>query len=288
LSAAKEQRDRSCRDIRQVTSIAWNDVRKLREQLRYLEQHALSTEKARDAYRQQFDIGQRSLLDVLDTENELFQARRALAGAQFDLKLAEFRVLGATHQLLPTLGLAAPIENAISDRPEDLAEDTAITCSTVTASYEGVDIQAAMAQRPPRTTPAAVTAVVAPPQPTPQPVATTPSVSAQCESAVKDWASAWSARDVQRYLGFYSAAFKPEGIQDKNWKTLRTQRLNKASINVQISDLRVQETASNACTANFQQSYRSSDFNDNSAKTLSLRKEDKVWRIVAERAVKQK
>jgi hypothetical protein len=66
LSVAKEQRDRSCRDIRQVTSIAWNDVRKLREQIRYLEQHALSTEKARDAYRQQFDIGQRSLLDVLN------------------------------------------------------------------------------------------------------------------------------------------------------------------------------------------------------------------------------
>jgi adhesin transport system outer membrane protein len=34
---------------------------------------------ARDAYRQQFDIGQRSLLDLLNSENELHDARRAYA-----------------------------------------------------------------------------------------------------------------------------------------------------------------------------------------------------------------
>lgn len=281
---AKEQRDRSCRDIRQVTSIAWNDVRKLREQIRYLEQHALSTEKARDAYRQQFDIGQRSLLDVLDTENELFQARRALTTAQQDLKLAEFRVLGATHQLLPALGLAAPVENAISDRPEDLADDMAITCSTVVASYEGLDIAGAMAQRPPRSTV----------EPTPVKTASAPAekeppakVAAECEATVKEWASAWTAKDLTRYLSFYSTAFKPERTSESNWKALRAQRLKKPSIEVRVSQLSTTEQDASHCAVSFKQQYRSSDFNDDTVKTLNLRKEGKDWRIVGERAVKQ-
>jgi adhesin transport system outer membrane protein len=284
LSVAKEQRDRSCRDIRQVTSIAWNDVRKLREQIRYLEQHALSTEKARDAYRQQFDIGQRSLLDVLDTENELFQARRALTTAQQDLKLAEFRVLGATHQLLPALGLAAPVENAISDRPEDLADDMAITCSTVVASYEGLDIAGAMAQRPPRSTV----------EPTPVKTASAPAekeppakVAAECEATVKEWASAWTAKDLTRYLSFYSTAFKPERTSESNWKALRAQRLKKPSIEVRVSQLSTTEQDASRCAVSFKQQYRSSDFNDDTVKTLNLRKEGKDWRIVGERAVKQ-
>ena len=82
LNAAYELRDKACRDIRQTTQIAYNDVGRLEQQIIFLAQHELSTAKAREAYRQQFDIGQRSLLDLLDTENELYQARRALSNAE--------------------------------------------------------------------------------------------------------------------------------------------------------------------------------------------------------------
>ena len=63
-------------------AIAYNDTRKLVEQLRCLDRNALAIEKARDAYRQQFDIGQRSLLDLLNSENELYTAKRAYANAE--------------------------------------------------------------------------------------------------------------------------------------------------------------------------------------------------------------
>ena len=39
--------------MRQTTAIAFNDVKRLVEQMTYLDQHRLSTEKAREAYRQQ-------------------------------------------------------------------------------------------------------------------------------------------------------------------------------------------------------------------------------------------
>ena len=106
LNVARDLRDKTCRDLRQTLAIAYNDTRKLSEQIGYLDQHQLSIEKARDAYRKQFDIGQRTLLDVLDTENELFQARRAYANAEVDLQLAYARAQAGVGRLLQMLGVS--------------------------------------------------------------------------------------------------------------------------------------------------------------------------------------
>ncbi|CAM5462528.1 TolC family outer membrane protein [Thauera sp.] len=106
LNQSRDLREKACRDLRQTLSIAYNDSARLREQLGYLDQHQLAIAKAREAYRQQFDIGQRTLLDLLDTENEYFQARRAYTGARFDLLTAQARTLAGMGQLLPRLQVA--------------------------------------------------------------------------------------------------------------------------------------------------------------------------------------
>ncbi|WP_096696676.1 TolC family outer membrane protein [Polaromonas sp. AER18D-145] len=106
LNVAKDLRDKTCRDIRQTLLIAYNDARKLKEQLGYLDQNKVSLEKARNAYRQQFDIGQRTLLDLLDTENELFQAKRAVANAEQDLNIAYARTQAGLGTLLAALELS--------------------------------------------------------------------------------------------------------------------------------------------------------------------------------------
>ncbi|MEG0114351.1 MAG: TolC family outer membrane protein [Comamonas sp.] len=106
--AARDVADYTCRNIQQELSVSWNGIMRLRQQLPFLREHELSTSKVRVAYQQQFQIGQRSLLDLLDTENELFEARRALVNAQYDLKKAEYQWLGLSSKLLTTLGLAQP------------------------------------------------------------------------------------------------------------------------------------------------------------------------------------
>ncbi|TMH00233.1 MAG: TolC family outer membrane protein [Betaproteobacteria bacterium] len=105
LNQAADLRDRACRDTRQTAGIAFNDTRKLAEQMAALDRNVLSIEKARDAYRQQFDIGQRSLLDLLNAENELYTAKRAYANADFDLQVAQLRTLAAMQKLTTQLGL---------------------------------------------------------------------------------------------------------------------------------------------------------------------------------------
>lgn len=176
LNANYDLRDKVCRDLRQSSRVALNEVRRNREQLANLQQHALSTEKARDAYRSQFDIGQRSLLDLLDTENEFFEARRSVIRAEHDLLIAQAQVLANGHRLLPALQLA-PLENTAPEAGnDDQAADEAVTCGLDAIAITPLDREAALAERPKREIPkpvAPVKAVVAPvvaaPLPAPAP-----------------------------------------------------------------------------------------------------------------------
>ncbi|PKM29395.1 MAG: hypothetical protein CVV07_11420 [Gammaproteobacteria bacterium HGW-Gammaproteobacteria-11] len=104
-NAARDLRNKACTDLRQTLQIAFNDVNKIDLQLTALNQHRLSSSRVRTAYKQQFDIGQRTLLDVLDAENEYFQASRAYANAVYDREIAIARTLEAQGQLLSTLGI---------------------------------------------------------------------------------------------------------------------------------------------------------------------------------------
>lgn len=105
---ARDLQEKACRDVRQTLAIAYNDVQRLTEQLGYLNQHLLSTEKAKEAYRQQFDIGQRTLLDLLDTQNEYFEAGRAYTNAYYNQFIAQARTLASMGKLMPALSVARP------------------------------------------------------------------------------------------------------------------------------------------------------------------------------------
>ena len=102
---ARDLQEKACRDVRQTLSIAYSDARSLSEQQRYMGQHRLSTEKSREAYRQQFDIGQRTLLDLLDSQNEYFEATRAYISARHNQVAAQARTLAGMGQLVTALGV---------------------------------------------------------------------------------------------------------------------------------------------------------------------------------------
>jgi adhesin transport system outer membrane protein len=105
LEAATNRRDTSCRNIRLELEIAYNDIKKLTEQVAFLDNRAVSIEKARDAYRKQFEIGQRTLIDLLNAENELFEAKRLYTNVVNDLSVAYVRTHYQMGTLLTTLGL---------------------------------------------------------------------------------------------------------------------------------------------------------------------------------------
>ncbi len=139
VNIAKDLRDKACRDVRQTLTIAHNDITRIGEQLQYLEQHLTATEKARDAYRKQFDIGQRTLLDLLDTENELFEARRAYVNASHDYTQAYGRTQGSIGTLLAAIGLQRLDTPNLFDGKEKAEFDPDTVCPPSGAGQLAVD-----------------------------------------------------------------------------------------------------------------------------------------------------
>lgn len=120
VDQAKDLRDKACVDLRQTTQIAYNDSQRIKEQLKSLDQHRRSSDKVRTAYAEQFKIGQRSLLDLLDAENEYFQANRAYTSAEADLNIAHARTLAAMGALLPVLKITR--ENLVQVKDAKVAD----------------------------------------------------------------------------------------------------------------------------------------------------------------------
>ena len=124
---ARELQSKACRDVRQTMSLAYSDVRSLDEKLGYEDRHRLATEKTREAFRQQFEIGQRTLMDLLDTQNEYFEATRTYTNARHDQAFAQARTLAAMGQLVGSMGATrADVPNAKEIEDEDQAEVTTL------------------------------------------------------------------------------------------------------------------------------------------------------------------
>ena len=282
LGSAFDLRDKTCRDVWQTGQIAYNDSIRLQSQIKLLSQHELSTGKARQAYQQQFDIGQRSLLDLLDTENELYQARRALANSEFDLTLSQVRVLAASGSLLSSLKL----QPMAAEQPEDGSSaedgDEALLCSqqvqTTVVLDRAFDSRPADVQAQ-----SAAAKLVAAPAPTPEALC-----KAELPKVVETWIGAWNRKDLATYLSAYDAAFVPaKGMKRAAWEQLRKQRINKkGDIKAVISEIKPIACEAKTAEVSFTQVYDSPDYKDNVEKTLSLVRVDKVWKIAKETVTK--
>jgi ketosteroid isomerase-like protein len=108
---------------------------------------------------------------------------------------------------------------------------------------------------------------------------------AEVAAALERWASAWSRRDVNGYLGTYAPDFAlPAGHSRESWATERSRRIvEKSAIAVQLRDLQIQVEGGHA-RARFLQDYRSDRFSDRSIKTLTLVRSNGAWLIQRETA----
>jgi len=115
IDAAKEVRNRTFRQVKETMRLSWNAFDATERQLVYLDQHVKATIRTRDAYQKQFNIGQRTLLDLLNAENELFQAKQSYISADFDNLFSRYRIFNAQGGLLKTLNIALPEEAFIKE-----------------------------------------------------------------------------------------------------------------------------------------------------------------------------
>lgn len=116
INEAIEIRNNAYRQLSEELRLAWNAMDSARKQVPIAQQYVDHTVRVREAYRQQFNIGERTLLDLLDSENELFTAQRRLTETRFSEYLSQYRLLAVAGELLRSQSVVPPAESmALSD-----------------------------------------------------------------------------------------------------------------------------------------------------------------------------
>ncbi|NVK39984.1 MAG: TolC family outer membrane protein [Oceanospirillaceae bacterium] len=118
IHEAEEIRNSADRQVEQSLGLSWNAYEILGQQVGFLETYVSTAEQTRDSYKKQFDIGQRSLLDLLDTENEVFSAQNSLTDTSFDYLLSQYRVYNGMGQLLEALEIQPPADVVVNESAE--------------------------------------------------------------------------------------------------------------------------------------------------------------------------
>ena len=297
LTQAENLRDKACVDARQAVSVAFNDVRKLGEQLGYLDRNVVSIQKARDAYRQQFDIGQRSLLDLLNSENELYTARRSYVLAEEDLATAIVRTYAGMGTLVAGLGLKRPesqdlapeaqnwgIDGDASSRcPLDAIEVGGANFSQLDARADRMAAERAPAALRPVATPALAASAPALRNVVPAPVAAPVQPTAAAAQRLQDWADAWMSHNADNYLAFYAPEFKPGKGNRDAWAAERRRLVSRpGAIKVVLSNVVARAVSDNRVETSFDQAYSSPTLKDSMHKTLLWERVDGQWKIASE------
>ena len=102
---AAEIRNNTRRQVIENLRYAWNAMVHVQRQLDFIEQHIKLTYDTLTGYRKQFTLGRRSLLDLLNTENEYYDATRNLITNKAELTKARYRILAGMGRLLPSLDI---------------------------------------------------------------------------------------------------------------------------------------------------------------------------------------
>jgi len=110
LNKSKDLRDNTYRQVEESLRLSWSALDLTLQQKNFLADHVDSASETVIAYKKQYRIGKRTLLDLLNTENELFQARKDYLDAHYSEQYAKYRVMNATGNLLDALLIEIPSE----------------------------------------------------------------------------------------------------------------------------------------------------------------------------------
>ncbi len=108
-TAADEQLQDTVRSIAENVAIAYQSRATSESRLAFLGQHVTSSEETLKAYRAQFELNRRTLLDVLNAENELFNARSNYAAGVYD-DLVNYYFVDASKGVLASKFGAAGVQ----------------------------------------------------------------------------------------------------------------------------------------------------------------------------------
>ncbi|KJK06107.1 MULTISPECIES: TolC family outer membrane protein [Pseudomonas] len=110
INQAMDIRNNALRTLNEDLALSWNAMTNARKQTPTAREYADTTTRVRAAYQDQFGLGQRTLLDLLDSENELYNANRRYTEVRYVEEFSMYRVLANMGELLNKQRISLPPE----------------------------------------------------------------------------------------------------------------------------------------------------------------------------------
>ncbi len=103
---------------------------------------------------------------------------------------------------------------------------------------------------------------------------------------VMGWAQAWSEKNLDTYISYYSTAHKLNFPTHEDWAENRKQHiLRPGFIKIGVSNFQIRAQTKNLAIIDFEQSFDSIDYSDRVIKRLGLSRINSQWKITDERVL---
>ena len=115
LAEARQRLNRSVRLVEEQARLSWNALASARQRVEVLEREVAANLQVTITYRQQYDIGGREILDLLDADRDLYLSRTTLTTVQFVEYFSAYRILADGGILLSAMNVT-DLQGAINER----------------------------------------------------------------------------------------------------------------------------------------------------------------------------
>ncbi|WP_415715751.1 TolC family protein [Roseibium sp.] len=116
LTEASIRVDRVRRELKEGIERSWASVTTTTDRIKALAEQLAANRQVVDGYRQEYDIGQRTLLDVLNAENALFNSEIELISARAIYTFSTYQLRATSGDLLAYLNVSPPPESEAGQR----------------------------------------------------------------------------------------------------------------------------------------------------------------------------
>lgn len=86
-------------ELKESLDLSWNSYEMLNEQLIHQKEYQKYTENSKEAYFEEFQLGRKSLIDLLDIQDEINSIKMQVTANEYDILISKYRILDATGDL---------------------------------------------------------------------------------------------------------------------------------------------------------------------------------------------
>lgn len=113
IQQATEIRNRAEYQTIELMKLSWEAYQSTQARIPLLKAHEQASAATSASYKRQFQLNKRTILDVLDSQNEYYTAEQDLVNERYALLLAKYRILNAQGNLIQYLNIAPPSEATV-------------------------------------------------------------------------------------------------------------------------------------------------------------------------------